>query len=176
MTTTTYETQTRIGTTSYRLRAAADPDLVMELTGTDTSGAMVAEGTLRLPLDAGATVGKLLAQVLDALGRLGAPPPRSPRARPANANQPWTDDLDADLRATWLNATPDTPTTDLIRTLARDHQRSATSIRARLARIGCDPDVPGRPLSPEAAAVLGVQGRGQGSLRGEPDSAEGGVG
>ncbi|MEJ2856621.1 MULTISPECIES: hypothetical protein [unclassified Saccharothrix] len=175
MTTTTYETQTRIGTTNYRLRAAADPDLFLELAGTDTTGAMVAQGSLRLPLDAGATVGKLLAQVLDALGRLGAPPPRSPRSRPANANQPWTDDLDAHLRATWLDATPDTTTTDLIRTLARTHERSATSIRARLARIGCDPDIPGRSLSPEAAAVLGVQGRHQGVLRGEPDSPGEGV-
>ncbi|NUT98567.1 MAG: hypothetical protein HOY78_41815 [Saccharothrix sp.] len=175
MTTTTYETQTRIGTTTYRLRAAADPDLFLELAGTDTTGAMVAEGSLRLPPDAGATVGKLLAQVLDALGRLGAPPPRSPRSRPANANQPWTDDLDATLRAVWLDAAPDTSTAELIRTLARTHERSATSIRARLARIGCDPDVPGRSLSAAAATVLGVQGRAQGLLRGEPDSAGEGV-
>ncbi|WP_309118045.1 hypothetical protein [Saccharothrix sp.] len=175
MTTTTYETQTRIGTTTYLLRAAADPDLSMELTGIDTSGATVAEGTLRLPADASATVGRLLAQVLEALGKLGAPPPRSPRSRPANANHPWTDDLDAHLRATWLSASPLTPTTDLIRTLARDHQRSATSIRARLAKVGCDPDIPGRLLSPEAADVLGVQGRTQGVLRAEPDSPGGGV-
>ncbi|MBB5957582.1 hypothetical protein FHS29_004177 [Saccharothrix tamanrassetensis] len=172
MTTTTYETQTLIGSTTYRLRASADPDLFLEVAGTDTSGLLVAEGNLRLPAGAGGSVGKLLAQVLDALGKLGAPPPKSGRHRPANANQPWTQDLDEDLRATWLAAPPGTSTTDLIRAIAGQLERSATSIRSRLARVGCDPDIAGRPLSPEAAHLLGVQGRHQGEVRGKPDPAQ----
>jgi hypothetical protein len=34
-------------------------------------------------------------------------------------------------------------------------QRSPTAIRARLARVGCDPDIPGRELSAAAATLLG---------------------
>ncbi|RKT52941.1 hypothetical protein [Saccharothrix australiensis] len=176
MTTTTYETQTLIGSTTYRLRASADPDLHLEVAGTDTSGTLVAEGDIRLPANAGGSVGKLLSQVLDALGKLGAPPPGPGRRRPANANQPWTQSLDADLRATWLAASPGTPPTDLIRAIAKQLERSATSIRSRLARVGCDPDVAGRPLSPEAAQLLGVQGRSQGEVRGTPDPGKGGEG
>ncbi|MEV0677950.1 hypothetical protein AB0I60_15680 [Actinosynnema sp. NPDC050436] len=172
MTTTTYETETRIGPTTYRLRAFADPDLFVEVSGTDASGLLVAEGTLRLPADAGGAVGKLLNQVLDALGRLGAPPPRGGRQAPANANQPWTRELDDELRDHWLAATPGTPAADLIRALAKRQERSTTSIRSRLPRVGCDPDVAGRPLSPEAAQLLGVQGRDQGELRGTPDPEE----
>jgi hypothetical protein len=173
MTTTTYENKLRIGSTTYRLVATADPDLFLELNGTDNSGALVAEGNLRLPADGGGPVGKLLSQVLDALAKLGAPPPTQPRRKPVNANQPWTDDLDADLRSTWLDTSAETPTTNLIRTIAKRLERSPTSIRARLARVGCDPDVAGRTLSTEAADVLGVQGRDQGRIRGKPDTAGG---
>ncbi|MFD7653910.1 hypothetical protein ACFV4N_08015 [Actinosynnema sp. NPDC059797] len=176
MTTTTYENTTRIGSTTYRLAATADPELVVELTGTDTSGALVAEGSLRLPADAGTRLGRLLGQVLDALGRLSAPPPSSPGHRPANANQPWTAELDDALRAEWLAAEEGSPSTDLIRAVARRLERSPTSIRSRLARVGCDPDVPGRALSGGGAEVFGVQGPDQGRVRGKPDSGGEGVG
>ncbi|MFE9746238.1 hypothetical protein ACFYOT_15150 [Saccharothrix saharensis] len=175
MTTTTYENAVRIGSTTYQVVATADPDLSIDLTGVDAAGAMVAEGTIRMPADAGAKIGKLLAQVLDALGRLSAPSSLSPRDRPANANQPWTQDLDDGLRADWLAATTDTPTTDLIRSIAKRLERSPTSIRSRLARVGCDPDVPGRALSEEGAEVFRVQGRDQGRVRGKPDSGGEGV-
>ncbi|MEU4739666.1 hypothetical protein AB0G02_04255 [Actinosynnema sp. NPDC023658] len=170
MTTTTYENSVRVGSTTYQLVATADPELSVDLSGVDTSGALVAEGTIRLPSDAGARIGKLLAQVLEALGKLSAPSTASARGRPANANQPWTRDLDADLRTDWLAATDDTPTADLIRSIAKRLERSPTSIRSRLARVGCDPDVPGRALSDQGAEVLRVQGRHQGRVRGKPDS------
>ncbi|MFI9006671.1 hypothetical protein ACIGNX_05485 [Actinosynnema sp. NPDC053489] len=175
MTTTTYENAVRIGSTTYQLVATADPGLTVDLAGVDASGALVAEGNLRLPADAGARIGKLLAQVLEALGRLSAPVAPASRDRPANANQPWTEDLDEDLRADWLAAPVDTPIAELIRSIAKRLERSPTSIRSRLARVGCDPDVPGRALSEGAAEVLGVQGRDQGRVRGAPDpGGEGG--
>ncbi|MFD1147423.1 hypothetical protein [Saccharothrix hoggarensis] len=170
MTTTTYENSVRIGTTTYQVVATADPELALNLTGVDTSGALVAEGALRLPADAGARIGKLLAQVLEALGKLSGPPSTPARDRPANANQPWTEDLDDALRADWLAAPHGTPTAELIRALAKRLERSPTSIRSRLAKVGCDPDVPGRALSDQAAEVLRVQGRDQGRVRGTPDS------
>ncbi|MFE2755921.1 hypothetical protein ACFXGA_28360 [Actinosynnema sp. NPDC059335] len=170
MTTTTYENSVRVGSTTYQVVATADPELSVDLAGVDSSGALVAEGNLRLPAAAGAKIGKLLAQVLEALGRLSGPASGSARDRPANANQPWTADLDDALRADWLAATGDTPTVELIRSLAARLERSPTSIRSRLARVGCDPDVPGRALSAEAAEVFRVQGRDQGRVRGKPDS------
>ncbi|WP_194282995.1 hypothetical protein [Saccharothrix syringae] len=204
MTTTTYENSVRIGSSTYRLVATADPELSVHLAGTDSSGALVAEGTLRLPADAGAKLGRLLGQVLDALGRLSGPPPTAPGHRPANANQPWGEEQDEELRAEWLTAGGG-PSADLIRTIARRLERSPTSIRSRLARIGCDPDVPGRALSDQGARVYRVQGRDlqgpdvrgpdvrgpdvrgpdlrgpdlqgpdQGRVRGKPDSAGEGV-
>ena len=175
MTTTTYENSVRIGSTTYQVVATADPDLSVDLAGVDGSGVLVAEGTIRLPSEAGAKIGKLLAQVLEALGRLSTANTPSSRDRPANANQPWTQDLDDGLRADWLAATTDTPTAELIRSIAKRLERSPTSIRSRLAKVGCDPDVPGRPLSAEAAAVFQVQGPDQGRVRGKPDSGgEGG--
>ncbi|MBW4720702.1 hypothetical protein [Saccharothrix obliqua] len=176
MTTTTYESHTSIGATTYRLRASTGPDLFLELSGTDPSGRTVASGDLHLPAASGAVVGKLLGQVLDALGKLGAPPTGARRPRPANANQPWTTGQDADLRTTWLSSPPTTPAVELIRTLAKQRERSPTSIRARLAKVGCDPDVVGRPLSPVGADLLGVQGRDQGEVRGSPDPVTEGQG
>ncbi|GAA1283407.1 hypothetical protein [Saccharothrix xinjiangensis] len=176
MTTTTYENAIRIGSTTYRLAATAGPGLTVELTGTDPSGALVAEGALRLPAEAGPRLGKLLGQVLDALGRLSTTPPGSPGNRPANANQPWPPELDDALRAEWLAAEEGSPSADLIRTVARRLERSPTSIRSRLAKVGCDPDVPGRALSGGGAEVFGVQGPDQGRVRGKPDSGREGVG
>ncbi|KOX12953.1 hypothetical protein ADK67_46420 [Saccharothrix sp. NRRL B-16348] len=175
MTTTTYENAVRIGSTTYQVVATADPDLSVDLAGVDGSGVLVAEGTIRLPADAGAKIGKLLAQVLEALGRLSTPSTLAARDRPANANQPWTQALDDGLRADWLAATTDTPTADLIRSIAKRLERSPTSIRSRLAKVGCDPDVPGRTLSDEGAQVFRVQGRDQGRVRGKPDSGGEGV-
>jgi len=74
---------------------------------------------------------------------------RRQRDRPANSHQPWTAELDAQLRDTWLAAEP--PASARIGELARALGRSRAGIRARLARIGCDPDVPGRLLQPATA-------------------------
>ncbi|GAA3887873.1 hypothetical protein GCM10022243_60900 [Saccharothrix violaceirubra] len=164
MTTAKYESTLDIGPTTYRLLATADPDVVVELTGVDRAGARVAEGVLRLPASGGGPVGKVLAQVLEALTRLGAPPTTR---RPANANQPWTAERDEELRAAWLAADPGAAAGGLVREIAKRLERSASAIRARLAKVGCDPDVPGRVLSGQGAALLGVQGPDQGSAQGE---------
>ena len=79
----------------------------------------------------------------------GAKPRREPRPGPPNARQPWTSDLDETLRETWLSTASTTPATEVIGTLAQSMGRTRGGIRARLARIGCDPDVPGRTLVPE---------------------------
>jgi hypothetical protein len=68
-----------------------------------------------------------------------------------HGRQPWTPDLDMSLKGAWLNATDTTPAFDLIGELAKEMGRSRNSIRARLARVGCDPDVAGRALREEEA-------------------------
>ncbi|MGI5502415.1 hypothetical protein [Lentzea sp. CA-135723] len=157
--TSTYHNETKLGEVSYRLSATTDSTdaMVLDLLGSLDSGEVVADGRLRLPVEGGATVGKLLARVLTAHTRL-----RSRPSRHANANQPWTDPLDDTLRLTWLTD-PEPDAAKLIRSIADEMQRSATAIRARLARIGCDPDVPGRELSATAATLLGsASGQSQG--------------
>jgi hypothetical protein len=136
------------------VQATAQQDVLLEVFGADPEGAVVAEGMIRLPVSGGAAVGKLLGRVLDGLARMGAPPTAKPQ--PANAKQPWTADLDEELREAWLTQTDRVPVADLIRSLADRMGRSPTSIRSRLPRVGCDPDIVGRPLSPDAAQVLGV--------------------
>ncbi len=150
--TSTYHNEIKLGEVNYRLSATTDSSesLVLDLLGSLDSGEVIADGRLRLPVEGGATVGKLLSRVLGAHTRLRGRP-----SRYANANQPWTDTLDAALRTTWLTPT-DTPPQTLIRSIADDMQRSPTAIRARLPRVGCDPDIPGRELSPAGAALLGA--------------------
>ncbi|SDP21401.1 hypothetical protein [Lentzea jiangxiensis] len=157
--TSTFHNEIKLGEVHYRLSATTDSDesLVLELLGSLDSGEVVADGRLRLPVEGGATIGKLLSRVLGAHTRL-----RSRQPRHANANQPWTEALDTELRTAWLTASEES-SPKLIRSLADGMQRSPTAIRARLARVGCDPDVPGRELSATAAALLGGNsGVGQG--------------
>ncbi|MEU0883804.1 hypothetical protein ABZ345_34810 [Lentzea sp. NPDC005914] len=149
--TSTYNNEIKLGEVTYRLSATTDSEesLTLDLLGSLDSGEVIADGRLRLPVEGGATIGKLLSRVLGAHTRL-----RSRPNRHANANQPWTESLDADLRTAWL-AESDDNAAKRIRTLADDMQRSPTAIRARLPRVGCDPDIPGRELSEVAAALLG---------------------
>jgi hypothetical protein len=149
--TSTYHNEIKLGEVNYLLSATTDStdSLVLELLGTLDSGEVIADGRLRLPVEGGAAVGKLLARVLAAHLRLRGRP-----SRYANANQPWTEPLDADLRSTWLTPSGE-PAQTVIKAISEEMQRSPTAIRARLARVGCDPDVPGRELSAAAATLLG---------------------
>jgi hypothetical protein len=79
------------------------------------------------------------------------PAPRKPRAGAPNSRQPWTAELDEVVRDTWLAVPSTTPADDVIGDLAKRMGRSRGGIRARLARTGCDPDVPGRTLRDDPA-------------------------
>ena len=93
--TSTYHNEIKLGEVNYRLSATTDSteSLVLDLLGSLDSGEVIADGRLRLPVEGGVTIGKLLARVLSAHTRL-----RSRPSRHANANQPWTEALDTDLR------------------------------------------------------------------------------
>jgi hypothetical protein len=73
-------------------------------------------------------------------------PARDRGPRPPSSHQPWTPELDAQLRDTWLAATTTSPAPAMIAEIAEAMGRSRNGIRARLARLGCDPDIPGRTI------------------------------
>lgn len=151
--TSTFHNEIKFGDVNYRVAATvgSEESLVLDLLGTTESGEVVADGRLRLPVDSGGTIGKALARVLSAHTRL-----RSRPSRHANANRPWTQSLDDELREAWLQPGGD-DAVGRINSLAKSMERSKTAIRARLPRVGCDPDVAGRELSDTAAALLGVE-------------------
>lgn len=129
--------------------------MTVALTGAAETGDQVAEGALRLPPGGATEAARLLHQALTAMATLeGRRRPRRAGSAP-NSHAPWTPDQDAALREDWLAHPATTPSSAAIRELAAARQRSPAAIRARLARIGCDPDVPGRLLTEEAAALLG---------------------
>jgi hypothetical protein len=74
--------------------------------------------------------------------------PTDPAAvRPPNSHQPWTPELDTQLRDTWFACSPglDAEATTVLE-IAQLMGRSRNGIRSRLTRLGCDPDLPGHAL------------------------------
>ncbi|WP_156758499.1 hypothetical protein [Actinokineospora pegani] len=140
--------------TTYTLTVTADADgaLEIDLRGDDPAGSTVAEGTLALPPGGATEAARLLHQSLTAIAAFEG---RRVRRSVGNANQRWTADADATLREAWLAHDPATPAVEVIRALATAHQRSPAAIRARLPRLGCDPDVTGRLLTESTASLLG---------------------
>ncbi|MEU7474351.1 hypothetical protein AB0A63_00090 [Lentzea sp. NPDC042327] len=152
----TFHNEIKLGNINYRLSAIVESEdsLVAELLGTTESGEVVADGRLRLPVDGGAAIGTLLSRVLTAHTRMRIRP-----ARYANATLPWTTELDSELREAWLQPGP-VGAVKRINDLAERMQRSPSAIRARLPKVGCDPDVATRELSGTAATFLGVKPKG----------------
>lgn len=151
--TSTFHNEIKLGNINYRLSATVESEvsLVMDLLGTTESGEVVADGRFRLPVEGGSTIGKLLTRVLTAHTRMQVRP-----VRHANASLPWTKALDDELREAWLQP-GSRDAVGRINDLAERMQRSPGAIRARLPKVGCDPDVATRELSMAAAALMGVK-------------------
>ncbi|HVK21453.1 MAG TPA: hypothetical protein VM677_08860 [Actinokineospora sp.] len=124
----------------------------MDLIGAAESGEIVAEGTIRLPPGGASAAADLVRTALTAIATFEG---KRGRPRIGNSHARWKPADDTALHADWLAYPPSTPAFDAIRDLAAARQRSPAAIRARLGRLGCDPDVAGRLLSAEAAAVIG---------------------
>ncbi|GAA3024855.1 hypothetical protein Aglo01_17840 [Actinokineospora globicatena] len=137
---------------SYALTVAADDDgeIGIDVIAKDDHGGVAAEGTLRLPPGGAAETAKLLREALVAITAL-----ENKRRVVGNANQPWSAEQDSTLREAWLAHPPSRSATEVIRELATLRQRSPAAIRARLPRVGCDPDVSGRLLTEASAAIVG---------------------
>ncbi|GAA2988992.1 hypothetical protein [Actinokineospora diospyrosa] len=137
---------------SYTLTVTADVDgdLAIELTGKDDDSVLLAQGNLQLPPGGAAETAKLLRDALVAVSALD-----TKRRSTGNAHQPWSAEQDSTLREAWLAHPPTRPAAEVIRELAEHRRRSAAAIRARLPRVGCDPDVTGRLLTETTAALVG---------------------
>ncbi|SHE76137.1 hypothetical protein [Streptoalloteichus hindustanus] len=133
---------------------SAEPRLDIEVFTADTEGELTGEGHLLLPVGALAAAGQLIQRVLAGLAQLhgaGAGRGRFRASRPGNSFQPWTAELDEELRAAWLSEPTASPAAEVTGRLAERMGRSRNAIRSRLARVGCDPDLPGRELAADAA-------------------------
>ncbi|ONI78613.1 hypothetical protein ALI144C_27740 [Actinosynnema sp. ALI-1.44] len=139
----------------YTVRAATLPRsgedgqrVEIALTDRDPAGVATECGSFTLHADNLAAVGKLINQVLSGLSTLSG---RS-AATPANASAPWTKEQDDELFTRWTAAGDTHSSTALRRILAEQFGRTTGSIRARLLRIGCDPDAPGHAFVPVPGA------------------------
>ncbi|CRK60953.1 hypothetical protein [Alloactinosynnema sp. L-07] len=149
----TLEYNSTVNGVTYALTAVDDGTAVdLELIGAAESGDIVAEGKVRLPPGGATAAADLVRTALTAIATFEG---KRTRTRVGNSHARWTPADDAVLHADWLRYPPSTPAVDAIRELATARQRSSAAIRARLGRLGCDPDVAGRLLSAEAAAVVG---------------------
>ena len=158
-----FRDEVQVGAHTYGVSAKTVPgdgeqpaSVAVEFTGADQNGRILAEGNLLIAVDGITDSGRFLAQTLDGLAALHgqrAPSRGSVRARSRapNAGQPWTEQLGDELREQWMHSEATRPGRELLGELAERFGRSTSSIRAQLARLGCDPDVPGRALAPPAS-------------------------
>jgi hypothetical protein len=135
----------------YTVRAATLPPagehgerIEVSLDGLDPDGATNATGSLTLPPDGLAAVGRLLHQIMTGLSTLNG----RATVTATNAQTPWTKDQDEELMDLWLAAGDTHSATTVRRELATHFGRSLGSIRARLLRIGADPEAPGHAFVP----------------------------
>ena len=138
-----HRTEVRSGDVQYQVAVVTrseggEPERVTVTVGGERpDGEPVVEGRLELDVTSVATVAELLDTSLRTFAGGGAR--RRSRGRPAQQGRPWTDEMDADLEARWLAG-------DSVAELARHFARTPGGIRARLPRVGCDPEHPGNHL------------------------------
>ncbi|TCO58248.1 hypothetical protein [Actinocrispum wychmicini] len=113
--------------------------------GTDMEGLPSASGAFTLPPDGLAAVGRLLHQVMTGVSTLNGRPTTTGAS---NAQAPWTTKQDEELMELWLAAGDTHSATTVRRELATHFGRSLGSIRARLLKIGANPDAPGHAFIP----------------------------
>jgi hypothetical protein len=140
-------TQVRVGKLTYRIGIAALPGadpatssnrVAVDVGATDPEGVPIAEGRIEVDSGAASALGTVLAGALRAFaGSAGRR--RRPADGPARRGAPWTEELDAELERSWLAGKG-------VEEIAALFERSPGGIRARLPRVGCDPEEPGAYL------------------------------
>lgn len=156
-----FRDEVQVGTHTYGVTAAREtatdgerPRVAVEFTGARLDdGRVVAEGNLVVAVDALVDSSLFVTRTLDGIaalhGQVGAGRRERSGPRPANAGKPWTSELDEVVRTRWMSGT-DVAASALVAELSRELGRTRSSVRTRLARVGCDPDTPGRLLNSAA--------------------------
>ncbi|MBB2936364.1 hypothetical protein FHX82_003428 [Amycolatopsis bartoniae] len=140
-----HRTKIRAGENTYSIEVSAVPDgerpqrLIVSIGGADPQGESVVDGHLELAPAAAEALGSVLSETLRHHAAITEPGGRRTRARPASQGRPWTPKQDADLERRWIERVP-------IADIAAEFERSPGGIRARLPRVGCDPERPGEYL------------------------------
>ncbi|GHE86470.1 hypothetical protein GCM10017786_17410 [Amycolatopsis deserti] len=138
----------RAGNTTFSIEVTALPDgdrdlladrLVIRVGAAGAEGEPVADGQIEVAASAAETLGSVLSETLRHHAALADPGGRRGRDRPASQGRPWTPELDAELERRWIAG-------ESVADIARELGRSPGGIRARLPRVGCDPERRGEYL------------------------------
>ncbi|WP_020660345.1 hypothetical protein [Amycolatopsis benzoatilytica] len=138
-----HRTEVRAGEVQYQVAVITrtedgEPERVTVTVGGERpDGELVVEGRLDLDVGSVSTVAELLGTSLRTFAGGGSR--RRSARRPAQQGRPWTEEMDAELEARWLAG-------DTVADIARHFARTPGGIRARLPRVGCDPEHPGNHL------------------------------
>jgi hypothetical protein len=127
---------------------ARDSRVAVRIGAAGPGGESLADGRIEIELDVAQTLATLLADTLRTAGRR-----RRSGDGPARRGRPWTEELDAELERRWLAGDP-------VEDIAADFERSPGGIRARLPRVGCDPEQPGAylPVPPSRRGFAVIDG------------------
>ncbi|NIH81085.1 helix-turn-helix domain containing protein [Amycolatopsis viridis] len=138
----------RAGNTTISIEVVALPDghrdrhdgrLLIRIGAAGADGEPVADGQIEVTAGAAGTVGTVLSETLRHHAALVDPGGRRVRDRPAGQGRPWSAELDAELERRWIAG-------ESVADIARELERSPGGIRARLPRVGCDPERRGEYL------------------------------
>lgn len=154
-----HRTEVRVGINKYSVEVAALPGddqstlstrVAVIIGAAGPEGESVAEGRIEVEAGAAPTLGTVLADTLLSFAGISNPNRRRPGNRPAQQGRPWSDEQDAELEKLWQEG-------ESVEDIATRFERTPGGIRARLPRVGCDPEKPGAYLPvppsrrPEAA-------------------------
>jgi hypothetical protein len=143
-----HRTEVRVGINKYSVEVAALPSddqsglsarVAVIVGAVGPEGEAVAEGRIEVDAGAAPTLGTVLSDTLASFAGIGNPNRRRPGARPAQQGRPWTDEQDTELERRWQAG-------ESVEDIAAQFERTPGGIRARLPRVGCDPEKQGAYL------------------------------
>jgi hypothetical protein len=153
-----HRTEVRVGINKYSVAVAALPGedqstlstrvaVIIGVAGPE--GESVAEGRIEVDAGAAPTLGTILADTLLSFAGSTNPGRRRSGNRPAQQGRPWSDEQDSELEKLWQEG-------ESVEDIAARFERTPGGIRARLPRVGCDPEKSGAylPVPPSRRTEL----------------------
>jgi hypothetical protein len=134
-----HRTKVRSGDNTISIEVTAlpggdQPDrLIVTIGGRGPQGELLVDGQIEVASASAGTVGSVLSETLRHHTAVSEPGSRRSRDRPARQGRPWTPELDAELERRWIAGDP-------VEEIAVHFERTPGGIRARLPRVGCDPE------------------------------------